>query len=244
MRLLIIGATSAMAQEAAKCFAADGAELFLVGRSAQKLQDVANDLTVRGAKRVESFVLDLNEFERHAAMLDAASAAFDGLDAVLLAYGTLGDQRKCELSVAETMREFTTNCTSVIALLTLLANYFEQQRRGCIAVITSVAGDRGRRSNYVYGAAKGAVSLFVQGLRGRLSSAGVSVLTIKPGLVDTPMTAAIEKGLIFASARTVGQGVYRAMKERKEVVYVPWFWRPIMLVVRSIPERVFKRVNL
>ncbi len=244
MRLLIIGATSAMAQETAKCFAPEGAEMFLVGRSAHKLQDVANDLTVRGAKRVETFVLDLNELERHAAMLDAAAAAFDGLDAVLLAYGTLGDQRKCELSVAETMREFATNCTSVIALLTLLANYFEQQRRGCIAVITSVAGDRGRRSNYVYGAAKGAVSLFVQGLRGRLSSAGVSVLTIKPGLVDTPMTAGIKKGLIFASARTVGQSVYRAMKERKEVVYVPWFWRPIMLVVRSIPERVFKRVNL
>jgi len=243
MRLLIIGATSAIAQEAAKCFAADGAEMFLVGRSAQKLQAVANDLTVRGAKRVETFVIDLDDFERHAAMLDAASAAFNGIDAALLAYGTLGDQRKCELSVAETMREFTTNCSSVIALLTLLANYFEGQRRGCIAVITSVAGDRGRRSNYVYGAAKGAVSLFLQGLRGRLSSAGVSVLTIKPGLVDTPMTAGIKKGPIFASARAVGQGVYRAMQARKEVVYVPRYWRLIMLVVRSIPERAFKRVR-
>jgi len=243
MRLLIIGATSAIAQEAAKCFAADGAELFLVGRSAQKLQDVASDLMVRGAKRVETFLVDLNDFERHAAMLDAAITAFDGIDAALLAYGTLGDQRKCELSVAETMREFTTNCTSVIALLTLLANYFEGQQRGCIAVITSVAGDRGRRSNYVYGAAKGAVSLFLQGLRGRLSSAGVSVLTIKPGLVDTPMTAGIKKGLIFASAPAVGQGVYRAMQARKEVVYVPRYWQLIMLVVRSIPERAFKRVR-
>jgi len=243
MRLLIIGATSAIAQEAAKCFAADGAELFLVGRSAQKLQAIASDLTVRGAKRVETFVVDLDDFERHAAMIDAAITAFDGIDAALLAYGTLGDQRKCELSVAETTREFTTNCTSVLALLTLLANYFEGQRRGCIAVITSVAGDRGRRSNYVYGAAKGAVSLFLQGLRGRLSSAGVSVLTIKPGLVDTPMTANIKKGPIFASARAVGQGVYRAIQARKEVVYVPRYWRPIMLVVRSIPERAFKRVR-
>ena len=243
MRLLIIGATSAIAQEAAKCFAADGAEMFLVGRSAQKLQAVASDLTVRGAKRVETFVVDLDDFERHAAMLDAVIAAFDGIDAALLAYGTLGDQRKCELSVAETMREFTTNCTSVLAVLTLLANYFEGQRRGCIAVITSVAGDRGRRSNYVYGAAKGAVSLFLQGLRGRLSSAGVSVLTIKPGLVDTPMTAGIKKGPIFASARAVGQGVYRAMQARKEVVYVPRYWRLIMLVVRTIPERAFKRVR-
>jgi decaprenylphospho-beta-D-erythro-pentofuranosid-2-ulose 2-reductase len=243
MRLLIIGATSAMAQEAAKCFAADGAELFLVGRSPQKLRDVADDLTVRGAKRVETYIVDLNDFEQHAAMLDAAIAVFDGLDAVLLAYGTLGDQRKCELSVEETMREFTTNCTSVIALLTLLANYFERQRRGIIAVITSVAGDRGRRSNYVYGSAKGAVSLFLQGMRGRLSDAGVTVLTIKPGLVDTPMTTHLKKGPLFASARTVGESVCRAMKERKEVVYVPRYWQLIMLIVRAIPERAFKRVR-
>lgn len=243
MRLLIIGATSAMAQEAAKCFAADGAEMFLVGRSAQKLRDVASDLTVRGARGVETYIVDLNDFEQHAAMLNAAIAAFDGLDAVLLAYGTLGDQRKCELSVAETMREFTTNCTSVIALLTLLANYFEGQRRGIIAVITSVAGDRGRRSNYVYGAAKGAVSLFLQGMRGRLSDAGVTVLTIKPGLAATPMTAHLKKGPLFASPRAVGQGIYRAMQARKEVVYLPRYWQLIMLIVRAIPERMFKRVK-
>lgn len=243
MRLLIIGATSAMAQETAKCFAADGAEMFLVGRSAQKLRDVAGDLTVRGAKDVETFVVDLNDFEQHATMLDAAISAFDGLDAVLLAYGTLGDQRKCELSVDETMREFTTNCTSVLALLTLLANYFEGQRRGLIAVITSVAGDRGRRSNYVYGSAKGAVSLFLQGLRGRLSDAGVTVLTIKPGLVATPMTAHLKKGLLFASPHTVGQGIYHAMQARKEVVYLPRYWQLIMLIVRAIPERIFKRVK-
>ncbi len=244
MRLLIIGATSAIAQEAARCFAAEGAEIFLVGRSAAKLRDVADDLSVRGALRMEIFALDLNEIERHEAMLYAAVAAFDGIDAVLVAYGTLGDQRKCELSVEETLREFTTNCTSVIALLTLLANYFERQKRGCIAVITSVAGDRGRRSNYVYGTAKGAVSIFLQGLRGRLAQSGVRVVTIKPGLVDTPMTAGKEKGLLIASARVVGQGVYRAMKERKELVYLPWYWRLIMLAVRNIPERIFQKLNL
>lgn len=243
MRLLIIGATSAISQEAAKCFASDGAEMFLVGRNALKLHDVANDLTVRGARRVETLAFDLNEIERHAEIVDAAVAAMEGIDAVLIAYGTLGSQRKCELSVEEMLREFTTNCTSVIALLTLLANYFEQQRRGCIAVITSVAGDRGRRSNYVYGAAKGAVSLFLQGLRARLSTSGVSVLTLKPGLVDTPMTAHLTKGLLTASARAVGQGVYRAMNGRKEIAYIPRFWRPIMLVVRAIPERVFKRLS-
>jgi decaprenylphospho-beta-D-erythro-pentofuranosid-2-ulose 2-reductase len=244
MRILIIGATSAIAQEAARCFARDGAELFLVGRSAIKLHDVQNDLSVRGAKQAESFVLDVNDLARHEEMLDAAIAAFDGLDAVLIAHGTLGDQRKCELSVTETLKEFATNCTSAIALLTILANYFEGQRRGCIAVVTSVAGDRGRQSNYVYGAAKAGLNAFLQGLRNRLAKSGVSVITIKPGLVDTPMTAAAPKNPLFADARSVGQGIYSAMKERKDVVYLPPYWRLIMFVVKNMPEAIFKRLSL
>jgi decaprenylphospho-beta-D-erythro-pentofuranosid-2-ulose 2-reductase len=146
--------------------------------------------------------------------------------------------------VEEILKEFTTNCTSVISLLTILADYFEQQRRGCIAVISSVAGDRGRQSNYVYGAAKGAVTVFLQGLRNRLHKSGVAVITIKPGTVDTPMTASLKKGLLFASASSVGQGIYAAMKNRKEIVYLPWYWRPIMFIVRSIPEPIFKKLSL
>jgi len=107
-----------------------------------------------------------------------------------------------------------------------------------------VAGDRGRQSNYVYGAAKGALSVFLQGLRNRLSKSGVAVVTVKPGLIDTPMTAAVKKGLLAASAKGVGEGIYRAMKSRKEVVYLPWFWRPIMLIIRTIPEPVFKRLSM
>jgi decaprenylphospho-beta-D-erythro-pentofuranosid-2-ulose 2-reductase len=244
MRVLMIGATSAIAHETAKCFAQDGAELFLVARSAEKLRDIGNDLKVRGAKRIETFVLDLNDFDRHQEMIGTAITTLNGLDVVLIAHGTLGDQQKCQKSVAETLKEFTTNCTSVISLLTILADYFEQQRRGCIAVISSVAGDRGRQSNYVYGAAKGAVSIFLEGLRNRLSKSGVAVVTVKPGIVDTPMTATLTKGLLFASASTVGKGVYSAMKSRKEVVYLPWFWRYIMLIIKSIPEPVFKKLSL
>ncbi len=244
MRILIIGATSAIAQETARFFARDGAELFLVGRNAIKLHDVKYDLLVRGAKDVETFVLDLNAFSEHEEMINTAITAFEGLDAVLIVHGTLGDQRKCELSVAETLKEFTTNCTSAIALLTMLANYFEGQRRGCIAVVTSVAGDRGRQSNYVYGAAKAGLNAFLQGLRNRLSKSGVAVLTVKPGLVDTPMTASLPKNLLFASARSIGQGVYKAMNERKDVVYLPWYWRPIMFVVKNTPEAIFKRLSL
>src|SRR5579883_2962259 len=244
MKVLIIGATSAIAYEAAKCFAQDGADMFLVARNAEKLASVADDLKVRGAHCVETEVLDLSELDRHEELLGRAFSHLNGCDMLLIAHGTLGDQRKCELSVAETLREFTNNCTSVISLLTIAANYFEQQKHGCIAVISSVAGDRGRQSNYVYCTAKGAVSIFLQGLRNRLHKARVSVLTVKPGFVDTPMTAALRKGPLFARPSSVGKGIYLAMLKGRDVVYLPWFWRPIMFVVKSIPERIFKQLSL
>src|SRR6202165_6247044 len=219
MKILIIGATSAIAHETAKCFAKDGAELFLIGRSSEKLEAVQADLKVRGAKRAESYVLDISQLERHQEMIQSAIETLDGLDMVLIAHGTLGDQRLSQENVTKTLEEFTTNCTSVISLLTLLAHYFEPRKRGCIAVISSVAGDRGRQSNYVYGAAKAAVSTFLQGLRNRLYQAGFTVLPIKPGFVDTPMTASLKKNLLFASARSVGMDIYKAMKQGKDVVY-------------------------
>jgi short-subunit dehydrogenase len=244
MKILIAGATSAIAHETAKFFARDGAELFLVSRSADKLEDISNDLRVRGAKKAETFLLDLNDLDRHQQLIEAAIETLGSLDMVLIAHGTLGDQQLCQQSVAKTLEELTTNFTSVISLLTILANYFEQQKHGCIAVVSSVAGDRGRRSNYIYGTAKGAVSIFLQGLRSRLSKSGVVVITVKPGLVDTPMTASLKKGLLFAQPGKVGKGIYQAMMKGKEVVYLPWFWRPIMAIVKSIPESVFKKMSI
>jgi short-subunit dehydrogenase len=244
MKILIIGATSAIAHETAKCFAKDGAELFLVARSPEKLEAVQNDLRVRGAKRAESYVLDLSQLDRHEAMIQSAIETLGELDMVLIAHGTLDKSRVTRENVEKALEEFTINCTSVISLLILLANHFEPRKRGCIAVISSVAGDRGRKANYLYGAAKGAVTVFLSGLRGRLAKSGVSVITIKPGFVDTPMTASMRKGLLFASPRKVGEGIYHAMLKRKEVVYLPWFWRPIMLVVKSIPEPIFKKLSI
>ncbi len=233
-----------LAHETAKHFAKDGANLILVARSSLKLADVRGDLCVRGAKAVETIEADLADVTRHQEIIETALKPFSGLDMVLVAYGTLGDQRESEQNVEVALQEFNNNCTSVISLLTLLVNYFEQQGRGCIAVISSVAGDRGRQSNYVYGAAKGALTIFLQGLRNRLAKKGITVVTIKPGMVDTPMTAHMRKSRLFASAQTVGQGIYEAMMKRKDVVYVPAYWRYIMWIIKSIPESRFKKMNI
>jgi decaprenylphospho-beta-D-erythro-pentofuranosid-2-ulose 2-reductase len=244
MKLLIIGGTSAIAQEAARNFAADGAEIFLVARNTEKLATLSDDLKVRGAKRMETCILDLDQLDAHQGMVDTAINALGGLDAALIAHGTLGDQKKSQTSVEETLREFSTNALSYISLLTILGNYFEAQKKGCIGVISSVAGERGRGSNYVYGTAKGAVTLFTQGLRNRLSKSGVAVVTIKPGFVDTPMTADLKKNPLYANPRDVGKRIYTAMLKGEDVVYTPWFWRWIMMIIRNIPEPIFKKLKM
>jgi decaprenylphospho-beta-D-erythro-pentofuranosid-2-ulose 2-reductase len=243
-RVLIIGATSAIAAETARVFAAYGARLFLTGRHSGRLDAVAADLKVRGAAQVETALLEVTDISRQAGVVEAAFAVLGGLDAVLIAHGTLPDQRRCEESVAETVAALEVNFTATIALLTLLANRFEAARQGCIAVIASVAGDRGRQSNYVYGAAKGGVERFLEGLRNRLFRSGVAVITIKPGFVDTPMTAGVAKNPLFASPRRVGRAIYRAIEARRSVVYIPWFWRPIMFMVTALPESIFQRLRL
>lgn len=243
-KILIIGATSLMAQETAKIFAADGDQMFLVGRNAEKLAAVADDLRVRGAARVETLTADLLDFNRHLEIVEKAIGVFSGLDTVLLAQGTLGDQKACEEDYRMAEREYHLNFLSFVSLLTPLANYFEKQGHGAIVVITSVAGDRGRQSNYIYGSAKGGLSIFLEGLRNRLFKSNVAVITIKPGLVDTPMTAHKKKGQLFAAPDVAGKGIYRAIRNRRNVVYLPWFWRWIMAVIRHTPECIFKRMNL
>jgi decaprenylphospho-beta-D-erythro-pentofuranosid-2-ulose 2-reductase len=242
--VLIVGATSAIAGETAKEFAKEGAHLFLTGRNSKRLEAVADDLRVRGAARVETAALDVADLASQGAVIDSALASLGGIDVVLVAHGTLPNQARCQEQVQETVEALHLNFTATIALLTLLANRLESQRYGCLTVITSVAGSRGRRTNYVYGAAKGGVEIFLQGLRSRLFQSNVTVLTVKPGFVDTPMTAGFRKNPLFADAGRVGRGIHRAIVRRKDVVYLPWFWRPIMAVLTSLPETVFKRLPL
>jgi decaprenylphospho-beta-D-erythro-pentofuranosid-2-ulose 2-reductase len=242
--IVVIGATSAIATACARRWAGNDVRFFLVGRNAEKLGQVADDLVARGAT-VHRYVLDLNHFDRHGSMLDACYLALHHVDIALVAHGTLPDQKACEQDARRAVQEFTNNGLSIIALLTHLANRMQLQRKGTLAVISSVAGDRGRPSNYLYGAAKGAVAIFCSGLRSRLYRAGVHVLVIKPGFVDTPMTQGLPlpKALVVSAEKVAGD-IVRAVEKRRDTLYTPWFWRFIMLLIVHIPGAIFKRLGL
>lgn len=244
-RVLIIGATSAIATACARLWASEGSDFFLVARNADKLEQTAADLKGRGAKVVTLHEMDSTDFAAHPAMLQQCLMALGQIDVALIAHGTLPDQRVCERDVGVALQEFTNNGTSVIALLSLLANQFETQRCGSLAVISSVAGDRGRPSNYLYGAAKAAVSTFSEGLQARLFKVGVHVLTIKPGFVDTPMTQGLSlPAALLAQPEQVAARIVAGIARKSPTLYTPGFWALIMLIIRSIPQPVFKRLNL
>jgi decaprenylphospho-beta-D-erythro-pentofuranosid-2-ulose 2-reductase len=243
-KILIVGATSAIAEATARIWAQRGDYLFLVARNKEKLVAIADDLRVRGCPKVDFYCMDANDFDAHILMLDAAECALNGLDTVLIAHGTLSDQAACQQSVELTMQEISTNALSVIALLTHIANRFEQQKGGTIAVISSVAGDRGRQSNCVYGSAKAMVTAFTSGMRQRLFKSGVYVVTIKPGFVDTPMTASYKKGLLWAAPEKIAVGIVNACMNKCDVIYLPWFWRWIMVIIKALPEAVFKKISI
>lgn len=241
--ILIIGATSTIAQHCARLWAARGDNLFLVARDASQLEIIAADLRLRGAKEVRTHVLDANDLDQHLSMLDAADIANTSINTVLIAHGTLSDQAACEKDVALTLKEIKTNALSTISLLTHIANRFEIRRSGTIAVISSVAGDRGRASNYVYGSAKAMVTAFASGLRQRLYKSNVSVVTIKPGFVDTPMTASFAKGVLWTQPALIATGIVKAIDNSKDEVYLPGYWRLIMMIIRGLPTSMFKKMS-
>ncbi len=240
-RILIIGATSAIAEAVARRYASRAATIHLLGRREERLQAIAQDLGTRGA-RASFSRLDVNALDTHADVLDEAIRQLGGVNVVLLAHGTLPDQSACDASPALALQEFATNGTSTIALCAALVPRL--QSGATLAVISSVAGDRGRASNYVYGSAKAAVSAYLSGLGQALRPSGINVLTIKPGFVDTPMTASFRKGPLWAKPEQVAAGIVRAIDARKAVAYLPRFWWAIMLLIKSIPESVFRRIKL
>ena len=241
---MILGATSAIAIATCRQLAARKASFYLVARSESKLQAVAGDLLTRGASAVTVKLIDLDDTAQHPQMLESAVAALGQIDLALIAHGVLGDQEQAQADYSFTEPILRTNLLSPVSLCTWLGNYFAAQRRGVLAVISSVAGDRGRKSNYIYGTSKGALNIFLDGLRNRIDRYGVQVLTIRPGFVATPMTAHLRRNALFAEPNTIARGIVKAIERRKDVVYLPAVWAAIMLVIRSIPQALFKKLNM
>jgi short-subunit dehydrogenase len=242
-RVLVLGGASAIAQEFCRVLAPRGAKFFLAGRNCAHLEAVAADLKVRGSGAVFSKAVDLSRVETHEQLLDRAWAGLGGVDLCLLAYGVLGDQEQAEKSFEEAHRILQTNFTSAASLILRIASRFEAQSSGALAVIGSVAGDRGRKSNFVYGTSKSALATLMQGLRHRYHGSGLCFLTVKAGMVETPMTAHLAKSPLFASARKVAEAIVKAIEKEKRAIYAPGYWRGIMFAIRNVPEAIFHKTN-
>jgi len=241
-KILILGATSPIARALAMRFAAGGSSVFLAARDRVEAERLAADIAIRTGAMAVAGVFEATELYFHATFFEKTMAALGGLDGVILCFGTLGDEAAAQTNPDEAVATVNQNFTGAVSLLTLAARHLEQQRSGFIIVIGSVAGERGRAKNYVYGSAKSALATFAQGLRARLARAGVQVMTVKLGTVDTRMTWSGDSRLQVAPEAAADK-IIAAWRRNAEVVYVPWFWRPIMAVVRMIPERIFKRAT-
>ena len=242
--VLILGATSSIARAAASVFAAEGYPLYLAGRDMEELSRLASDLEIRHDIAVKFGFFDAEDYESHDKFLRDVIRQIGELEGVIVAFGYLGDQSAAIRDFKEGEAIIRRNFTCVCSILSHCANYLESRRKGFIIGISSVAGDRGRQSNYFYGAAKGGMNLYLQGLRNRLFPSGVRVITIKPGFVDTAMTFGMPGLFLVASPRYVGERIAWSQRKSKDIVYVPWFWRYIMWIIRMIPEPVFKRMKL
>lgn len=246
MRVIVLGATSAIAEATARLYAGEGAELLLVARQPERLAAIAADLGPRGAARVETAIRDLADAGEAATVFAGFVAALGGVDHVLLAYGILGDQKASERDPAAAQANLNVNFTSAAAWILAAAETLERQGRGSLVVLGSVAGDRGRRANFIYGAAKAGLATLVEGIAHRFAGSGPRAVIVKPGPVITPMTEgfADRKGLLWATPETVAAIVRRAAERGGPVVYGPWFWRWIMLIIRALPARLFNRLDI
>jgi decaprenylphospho-beta-D-erythro-pentofuranosid-2-ulose 2-reductase len=238
MNTLIIGATSAVASCIAAVCAARGERLYLIARDGDKLALLARSL---GEAVVGTAIGDFNDTDRSAGLVDAAESRLGGIDSVFIAHGVLSDQLETEQRYEAAEETLRINLLSYVSFVIPIANLFESRGRGSLVVISSVAGDRGRPRNYSYGAAKGGLTTYMQGVRSRLYGMGVRVVTVHLGPVDTPMTAHHQKNLVFARKEDVAEAIVRARSSGPSEAYVPWFWRPIMLAVLNMPEWLFQR---
>ena len=244
MSVLILGATSPIARQVAKRYAEQGQPVFCAARDAEEAEAVASDIHLRHDVETASGHFDAREFDAHRDFVDEVVEAVGPIDVALVAFGDMGDQEEAQQDFEIARRVIEVNYTGAASIAEAVAAHLEERGDGSIIGISSVAGDRGRQSNYFYGSAKGAFALYLQGLRNRLFPEGVHVLTVKPGFVDTRMTFGMETAIPIASPEDVSRAIVKAEKKGKNKIYVPRFWAAIMGIIKSIPEVIFKRLSL
>jgi decaprenylphospho-beta-D-erythro-pentofuranosid-2-ulose 2-reductase len=244
-RIAIVGATSAIAHETAREFAhREHASFFLLGRNVERLETIAADLRALGAARCEMLADDILATETALSLPDKAEATLGGpIDLFLVAHGSLSDEARAASDPAYANTEIEVNYSSTVRFISAAANYLRERKSGQLAVITSVAGERGRASNAFYAAAKGALIVYCSGLRARLAADGVQLTELRPGVIATPMTAHLRRGLLTSSAERAGRLCASAIRRRADLAYIPGFWRWIMFVIRALPEFIFKKLK-
>lgn len=242
--ILILGATAGIGKPLAAELAEEGHDLLLTGRDANQVALLAQELRERYGVAVETLTFDAEQVDTHPTFVDAAIQLAGELEGVFVVFGYLGHHPRAVASFDEAQKIIQCNFTGACSVLIPLANYFESRRQGFIVGISSVAGDRGRRTNYTYGAAKSGFTTYLSGLRSRLHKAHVHVMTVKPGYVDTPMIRGRPGTFWVAQPDKVARSILRALKRKKNVVYVPWFWRPLLLAAKLLPEWLFKRLPI
>ncbi len=240
--VLIIGATSDMAKATAREYAKNGYDIYLAGRNSSKLKNVVTDIQVRADQTVKAVELDIVNFDQHQTFYDALEEKPLG---VISFIGYLGDQKQAEENFEDAHKIINTNYAGLVSLFEIIAADFEKRKSGFIVGVSSVAGDRGRKSNYLYGSAKAGFTAYLSGLRNRLFSSNVHVMTVKPGFVYTKMTESMElPEKLTAQPEDVAKDIYSAQQKGKNTIYTAWFWRYIMLIIRLIPEFQFKKMSL
>ena len=240
--ILIIGAKSDIAKEVSRVYAKNGYDLYLGARDVAQLNDLKNDIEVRSDVTVELKELDITDFNSHQSFYDSLKEKPLG---VVVVSGYMVDQKLTQDDFSEALKTINVNYLGAVSFLNIVANDFEKQRRGFIVGISSVAGDRGRKANYIYGSSKAAFSTYLSGLRNRLFDSGVQVLTVKPGFVNTKMTEALDlPEKLTAQPEDVANDIFTAQQKNKDILYTKWIWRYIMLIIKHIPEFIFKKLSI
>lgn len=244
-RIVVLGAMSGIARALCYRLAAQKHDLIVAGRNVDELERLAADLSIKHEVNVWPAVFDALDTGSHSCFFHECATRFGELDGMIVAFGYMTEQHQTEQSFADARKVIDVNFVSCVSILHIAADYFAGRKQGFICAISSVAGDRGRQSNYTYGAAKAGLSVFMQGLRHRLAPCGVHVLTVKPGFVDTRMTyGTLKSSPLVARPERVADDIMKAIRRKQRVLYTPFFWRWIMLIIRLIPEGIFIKFKL